>query len=77
MSKTHANENEWWEITIHFEAKDEKDAHNRHDSAVDALCGCSDDIDSHCINFNSSMRPATVRAKSPVWTRESRNLYDE
>jgi len=73
----HANENGWWEITIQFEAKDEEDAHNRHDNAVDALCGCADDIDAVCINFNSSMRPAAVKSKSTVWTRESRSSYDE
>jgi|TARA_R110000824_G_scaffold320638_1_gene507605 hypothetical protein len=62
MSRIHAdNQSSWWEITIRFEAKDEEDAHSRHDNAIDALCGCTDDIDASCISFNSSMRPAAVR----------------
>jgi hypothetical protein len=47
----------WYEITIKFEAESVEDAHNRHDNAIDALCGCSDDIDAVCINFVGSMRP--------------------
>ena len=47
----------WYEITIRFEAESEQDADDRHDNAVDALCGCTDDIDAVCISFVASMRP--------------------
>ena len=52
----------WYEITIQFEAESEQDAHNRHDNAVDALCGCTNDIDTVCINFVASMRPAREKS---------------
>lgn len=49
----------WYSINIDFEAADIDDADHRHDEAVDALCGCEPGLHGSCINFVSSMRPAT------------------
>ncbi len=49
----------WYTISIDFEAADINDADHRHDEAVDALCGCEPGLHGSCINFVSSMRPAT------------------
>jgi len=49
----------WYTISIDFEAADIDDADHRHDEAVDALCGCEPGLHGNCINFVSSMRPAT------------------